>query len=84
MMGLTPTSSNLTTLLDQWGLSFDDKSIVGDLQYAARVSSGMGQAVLHPIWMQNRNLNRDLPVVAPLGEVLLVEPGSFSFSDKKE
>ncbi|MDD4348880.1 MAG: Gldg family protein [Opitutales bacterium] len=82
MMGLTPTSSNLTTLLDQWGISFDDKNIVGDLEFAARVSSGMGQAVLHPIWMQNRNLNRELPVVAPLGEVLLVEPGSFSFAEK--
>jgi len=82
MMGLTPTSSSLPSLLKEWGITFEDTKVVGDLEYAARVSSGMGQAVLHPIWMQNRNLNRDLPVVAPLGEVLLVEPGSFSFAEK--
>lgn len=82
MMGLTPTSSSLPSLLKEWGITFEDSKVVGDLEYAARVSSGMGQAVLHPIWMQNRNLNRDLPVVAPLGEVLLVEPGSFSFAEK--
>lgn len=78
-MGGMDYSSDLPALLKSWGITYDASQVLGDLGFAARVSTGMGQAVPYPVWLQIDEMSSELPALAPLQQLLLTEVGSFSF-----
>ena len=85
MMGRAgPTNSDLPRLLNAWGIEFDTNTVVGDIDYAARVSTGRGQAAPYPAWQMTDNINKEVPVVAPLNQMLIVEGGSFSLKEESQ
>ncbi len=79
-MGAAMGSSDLPALFAHWGIQFDSKKIAGDLDNATRVSSGMGQAIPYPVWINTDNLSDAIPALAPLNQVLFAESGYFSQS----
>ena len=82
MMGANGmTASDLPDLFKKWGIDYNSREVIGDLKYAARVSSGMGQAVPYPVWMNTDHINPDVPAVSALQQMLLIESGSFSLAE---
>ncbi len=84
MMGGGNVSSSLDALFSGWGIDYDPMSVVGDLDFAARVNAGAGQPVPFPVWMQIREFDDAMPPVSALNEVLFVEAGHFSLSEDSE
>jgi len=86
MMGMSGgmEGSDLPTLFDHWGVKYDTRKLVGDLDFATRVSSGRGQPVPYPIWINLNDLQADLPALAPLHQVLFAESGFFEKDDQQE
>jgi ABC-type uncharacterized transport system involved in gliding motility auxiliary subunit len=79
MMGMAgSTASDLKRLLQAWGIEFDPAQVVGDLSNAARVGSAMGQATPYPAWHSGNGVNPEIPAVAQLQQLLLIEPGAFA------
>ncbi|MCW3473863.1 Gldg family protein [Limobrevibacterium gyesilva] len=73
------TSSNLAKLFDAWGITFDPKTVVGDLNGAWRVRASPGdrvQAVDYVAWFNIRNgVSHDDPATADLTQVTVASPG---------
>ena len=80
MRGMNLTSSDLSKLFDSWGVEFDPLFFVGDLKYAATVTTGAGQ-MRYPAWLQIDTFDSDTPATAQLNSVLLVETGSFRIAE---
>lgn len=77
-------SSNLEKLFSKWGLDFNSKSVVGDMNIAANVSAGnMSQPIQFPAWLmlngssKEKLINRDSIVTSQLDNVVLPWAGSF-------
>jgi len=84
MMGMNGgmEGSDLKTLFQHWGVKYNTQKLVGDLDYATRVSTGRGQPVPYPIWININNLHADMPALAPLNQVLFAEAGYFEKEDQ--
>ncbi|MCC6719718.1 MAG: Gldg family protein [Acetobacteraceae bacterium] len=76
------TSSNLARLFDAWGITFDDKDIVGDLKGAWRVRASPGdraQTVDYVAWFNIRDgLNTNDPATADLTQVTVASAGALA------
>ncbi len=79
--GMPPedTSANVPLLFKAWGIAFDPKQIVGDLDDAWRVRAGPGdrtQAVNYVAWFNIRDgINHNDPATADLQQVSVASPG---------
>jgi ABC-type uncharacterized transport system involved in gliding motility auxiliary subunit len=79
--GMPPqdTSSDLPTLFKAWGIVFDPKQVLGDLDGAWRVRSSPGdrvQAVDYVAWFNIRDgINHDDPATADLQQVTVASSG---------
>ena len=79
--GMPPedTSSDLPKLFKAWGIEFDPKQVVGDLNGAWRVRAGPAdrvQAVDYVAWFNIRDgINHDDPATADLQQVTVASPG---------
>lgn len=72
-------SSDLSRLLDKWGISYDPLKVVGDLTYAASVNPSQGGSpVRFPVWLDIDTFNEDKPPTSDLNTMLLPEAGSLS------
>lgn len=82
MMGGPPPSvaSNLPTLLNGWGLSFDPEKVVGDEENATQVQTQGGGIARYPIWLSLRreNFNPKSLATAQLSSMLFIESGSVA------
>lgn len=82
--GMPPgdTHSDLKPLFDAWGLQFDPKQVVGDLDGAWRVRSSAGdrvQAVNYVAWFNIRSgINHDDPATADLTQVTVASSGAIT------
>ena len=79
----TDTSSDLAKLFDAWGIQYDPKQVVGDLQGAWRVRSSNPQdrvqAVEYIAWFAVRNgLAHDDPATVDLTQVTVASAGAIS------
>jgi ABC-type uncharacterized transport system involved in gliding motility auxiliary subunit len=82
----TETSSDLKKLFDAWGIEFDPKQVVGDLQGAWRVRSSNPQdrvqAVQYVAWFADRDgLSHDDPATVDLQQVTVASGGAISKKD---
>ncbi|CAH2604621.1 gliding motility protein GldG [Rhodovastum atsumiense] len=79
------TASNLAKLFDVWGITFDPKTVVGDLKGAWRVRAAPGdrvQAVDYVAWFNIRDgLNHDDPATADLEQVTVAAAGAIGKKD---
>jgi ABC-type uncharacterized transport system involved in gliding motility auxiliary subunit len=79
--GMPPedTSSDLPKLFKAWGIEFDPKQVVGDLDGAWRVRASPGdrvQAVNYVAWFNIRDgINHDDPATADLQQVTVASSG---------
>jgi len=74
MMGAGSTS-NLEKLLKAWGVSFDDKKVVADLNYLGRTQQGEAPAVLA---LNEQAVNKDDVVTADADNLFMIFSGAFS------
>ncbi len=82
MRGMNLTSSDLPKLLGSWGIEFDPLFFVGDLKYAATVSTGVGRGqTRYPAWLSIDSFDSDAPATSQLNSILLVEAGSFRLAE---
>ena len=82
MMGQPPqnVSSDLPTLLDAYGITYDPTKVVGDLENATQVQTGAGGVARYPIWLSLRKNNfsaKSLPT-AQLSSAMFIESGSIA------
>jgi len=83
MYGAQPqnTASDLPRLLAAWGVAFDSKRIVGDLDlaYLAQTQDG---TVSMPAWLglQSANFGKDFLPADGIKDLLLLEAGSFALN----
>jgi ABC-type uncharacterized transport system involved in gliding motility auxiliary subunit len=82
----TETSSDLKKLFDAWGIEFDPKQVVGDLQGAWRVRSSNPQdrvqAVQYVAWFADRDgLSHDDPATVDLQQVTVASGGAIAKKD---
>src|SRR5208337_5338475 len=82
--GMPPqdTGSDLPTLFKAWGIEFDPKLVVGDLDGAWRVRANASdevQAVSYIAWFNIRDgINHDDPATADLQQVTVASSGFLS------
>jgi ABC-type uncharacterized transport system involved in gliding motility auxiliary subunit len=82
--GMPPqdTSSDLPTLFKAWGIQFDPKQVIGDLDGAWRVRANPGdrvQAVDYVAWFNIRDgINHNDPATADLQQVTVASSGSIA------
>ncbi len=74
------TGAELNRLTANWGVTLQDRKIVGDLPIAARVLEGdgsSGKTIDYPVWMniQPEQLNPNDPITSQLGNVILATAG---------
>jgi ABC-type uncharacterized transport system involved in gliding motility auxiliary subunit len=81
---LAPRHSSLDELFAAWGVQFDTRQVVSDLESALTVSSPMGAPVRHLgyLGLGEDNLNAQDVVTGGIGTVNFGTPGSFSLTDK--
>ncbi len=80
-----PRSSNLESLLETWGVSFDAGKVVADLESSTRLQGAGGQIMDSPVWLTLRreeNFNRKDPLTARLNHLLLPQAGAFEVNPK--
>ena len=81
MGGPTPNvSSDLPTLLNAYGITYDPQKVVGDLENATQVQTGAGSTARYPIWLSLRKPNfspKALPT-AQLSSAMFIESGSVA------
>ncbi len=72
-------SSDLPTLLNAYGITYDATKVVGDLENATQVQTGTGVA-RYPIWLSLRknNFNQKSLPTAQLGSAMFIESGSIA------
>ncbi len=73
------TGSNLAKLFDAWGIAFDPKEVVGDLDGAWRVRSGQ-QVVAYLPWfnISGAGLAHDDPAMADVTQVTVASAGAIA------
>lgn len=73
-------SSDLPTLLNAYGISYDPQKIVGDLDNAAQVRTATGDIVRHPAWIKlgKANFNATSLLTSQLNSGVFAEAGSIS------
>ncbi|MEM7254164.1 MAG: Gldg family protein [Pseudomonadota bacterium] len=81
-----PRASQFDRLLTAWGVAFDNKQVVGDLQIAAQVRTQSGDRVVqveYPVWMNlpGQLLNPDDIVTSRVGNVTFASPGDMRKAD---
>ena len=81
------TGADLNQLTSNWGVTLQDRKIVGDLPIAARVLEGdgsSGKVIDYPVWMniQPEQLNSKDPITAQLGNVILATAGILEIEPK--
>jgi ABC-type uncharacterized transport system involved in gliding motility auxiliary subunit len=81
MGGPTPNvSSDLPTLLNAYGITYDPQKVVGDLENATQVQTQGGGVARYPIWLSLRKNNfsqKSLPT-AQLSSAMFIEAGSLA------
>jgi len=82
MFGSAPNvSSDLSTLLKGYGVTYDAQNVIGDLNNATQVQTGANGVVTRlPVWISfgPDNLNAQALPTAQLQSLLFVEPGSVT------
>ncbi len=78
---ISPSSSQLSSLLNHWGVKFIENEIVADLQYSTKVEKN-GQIFDNPLYLSldQSHLSREAVITTSLKQLLLVEAGSFDVS----
>jgi ABC-type uncharacterized transport system involved in gliding motility auxiliary subunit len=82
-----PRNSELTRLLEAWGVDMETDKTVGELQTAQKVQvrKGSGASVItYPVWMNlddNRYFNKENIITAKLGNIMLGTPGALTKKD---
>ncbi len=72
----TDTGSDLHKLFAAWGIQYDPKEVVGDLDGAWRVQTQAGGVTDYVAWFNIRNgINHDDPATADLHAVTVATPG---------
>lgn len=74
-------SSDLSGLLEAWGVEYSAGSVVGDARLATPISAGSGGPVQYPYWLTIRDFPKDSPLTSQLEEVWVIEPGSIAVAD---
>jgi ABC-type uncharacterized transport system involved in gliding motility auxiliary subunit len=74
------TSSDLTKLLQAWGVEMAKDKVVGDRASARRVNAGTAARVVpadYPVWMilRQANLNQDDPLMSQIAQINLASAG---------
>jgi ABC-type uncharacterized transport system involved in gliding motility auxiliary subunit/ABC-type transport system involved in multi-copper enzyme maturation permease subunit len=72
-------------LLRHWGVEYDYSSIVGDHSRAVPVEVNKKGVTTYPLWLyfSERDVNTDLPFMANLSEIFLIESGGFEKKNVK-
>jgi ABC-type uncharacterized transport system involved in gliding motility auxiliary subunit len=72
-------TSDLPELFKAYGITYNSQLVVGDLENAAHVSTGAGQAVRYPVWLwlSKPNFSSTALPTAQLNSVWLIQSGSF-------
>jgi ABC-type uncharacterized transport system involved in gliding motility auxiliary subunit len=84
MMGGAPgASSDLPVLLSGWGLSYNPRQVVADLENATQVSTGSGRVSRFPHWINltRANLDRSALPTSQLESLLFVEAGAVALRE---
>ena len=72
----TDTGSDLHRLFAAWGVQYDPKQVVGDLDGAWRVQTQSGGVTDYVAWFNiSRGINHDDPATADLHQVTVATPG---------
>ena len=79
MMMMRGNSSDLPQLLASWGITYDPTQIIGDLNMATPVSSGLR----YPVWLTAREFQGSSPAIAQLELVQFIEAGSFNLHQEE-
>ena len=76
----SPGSSSLGRLTDVWKIEFNTDKVVGDLEYATRVSTGAGQPQTNPAVMtlDEAGLNDEEPATSELDTIMMAFAGAFT------
>lgn len=74
-MTAPPSTSNLEKLLAAWGLSFETKKAVADMNYLARTRQGRAPAILV---LTEAAMNKDDIVTADADNLVMAMAGTFS------
>lgn len=83
----TERSSGLGPLLEQWGVTFDGKQVVADLEASSRLRTGQGNRVEEsPVWLSLRrgHLNNDDILTAHLESVMMPYAGAFDVNTAED
>ncbi len=78
--GAQNVSSDLPTLLDAYGISYNAQNVVGDLENATQVQTQGGGVARYPIWLSLRrdNFSSKSLATAQLSSMLFIETGSVA------
>ncbi len=73
-------SSDLPTLLNAYGITYDPQKVVGDLENATQVQTGAGGVARYPIWLSLRknNFSPKSIATAQLSSAMFIEAGSLA------
>jgi ABC-type uncharacterized transport system involved in gliding motility auxiliary subunit/ABC-type transport system involved in cytochrome c biogenesis permease component len=73
-------------LLRHWGVEYDYSSLVGDHSRAVPVEVNKTGMTTYPLWVyfSEKDINTDLPFLANLSEVFLIEGGGFEMKELQE
>ena len=87
--GSSPSVSSLGDLLNSWGVSFDDKKIIGDKNFAQRVQarmSGAVQVIDYIIWLglNKEAFNLGDPITGSLDRINMATAGSFNILENSK
>ena len=74
-------ASDLPRLLATWGVAYDNKKVVGDLEYASMVQTQNGTASF-PAWLTLRpeSLNKDFIPANGINAMVFIEAGAFTLT----
>ncbi len=83
MMGGGPqnVSSDLPTLLAAYGVQYDPQKVVGDIENATQVQTGVGGIARYPIWLSLRGkdaFNTKSMATAQINSAMFIESGSIA------
>lgn len=78
--GAQNVSSDLPTLLNAYGISYNAQNVVGDLENATQVQTQGGGIARYPIWLNLRrdNFSNKSLTTAQLSSMLFIETGSLA------
>jgi ABC-type uncharacterized transport system involved in gliding motility auxiliary subunit len=78
--GAPNVTSDLPTLLNAYGVTYDANNVVGDIENATSVHVGQGAVARYPIWLSLRkpNFNTTAMPTAQLNTTMFIEAGSLA------